>query len=289
MILTAFCDLSFCPVSYDFVVWLARAMVECDAAGCDGLHVVLVPHERGLGGFARQWGEHDEADTRWRLWHIVMGCAPLAGVQTTVTLAANRGQAEALRSDATWWPESRAHLAGPLIAASRNGKMIPKLRPTEAARRHVSRWFVGETRPIVTLTTRHQATHADRNSDEMAWDRFAEWLSGRYAVVRLQDTHVALGRDRGAWAELSPDLRLALYERAAMNCIGNNGPAALLWFSSAPFRQFGFCHPRERWVSHMREHLSLEFGDQVPWFGPKQRLVWKPDSFEVLRDESGLA
>ena len=90
--LTAFCDFKFCPISYDFSVFLVRAMMERDACGCDGLHVVLVPLETGLGDFARNWGDHDEADTRWRLWHIVMAMVPLA--RATVTLAASRKQAE---------------------------------------------------------------------------------------------------------------------------------------------------------------------------------------------------
>ena len=51
--LTAFCDLKYCPCSFDFAVFLVRAMMERDARGCDGLHVVLVPLETGLGGFAR--------------------------------------------------------------------------------------------------------------------------------------------------------------------------------------------------------------------------------------------
>lgn len=283
--LTAFCDLATCPVSYDAGVFLVRAMAERDARGCDALHIVLVPHEKGLGGFARHWGEHDEAATRWRLWHIVMAMIPLTGA--TVTLAASREQAQSMMSGDVWWPEGRAHLAGPLIDAARKGTKIPKLLPTEAARRYVAQWLCWN-RKIVTLTTRNQSTHSDRNSNSDAWADVDAWLTenfDNYYVVFLKDTHVALASENGNWSELDPDLRLALYERAAMNLIGNNGPATLLWFSDAPFIQFGFGLPAEKWTKHMAEHLHLKPGDQLPWARSDQRLVWRPDSFEVMREE----
>lgn len=284
--LIAFCDLRYCPVSYDFGVWLVRAMAERDAAGCDRLHVVLVPHTEGLGGFARHWGEHDEAATRWRLWHVVMAMVPLAGA--TVTLTASRAQAlemQSLHPSSSWWPKGRAHLAGPLIDAARAGGKVPRFMATEAARRYVARWFRGESRKVVTLTTRNQATHADRNSAHAAWSALAESLDRRYAIARLHDTHVALGSSSGAWAAIDVDLRMALYERAGMNLIGNNGPATLLWFSGAPFLQFGFGLPEEKWTKHMAEHLHLRPGDQLPWARADQRLVWRPDSFEVMREQ----
>ncbi len=291
--LTAFCDLALCPVSYDFVVWLMRALVERDRRGCDHLHVVLVPHEQGLGGFARNWGEHDEPATRWRLWHIVMDCIPLAGA--TVTLAASKAQSAAIfwgtvqqRADAQMWqPQERSHLAGQLIEDCRAGKGFKTgLRPTEAARRYVAQWFDDDPRPLITLTTRRQETHADRNSSHDAWDSFYGWLpESKYSVVRLEDSHDGLAHWEGCWAQISADLRLALYERAALNCIGTNGPAILLWFSGAPFLEFGFGLPAEVWAEHMEKHLSLKHGEQLPWATPNQRLVWRPDTFAVMREE----
>src|SRR3954468_7100627 len=145
--LTAFYDLEHGPVSFDFVTWLVRAMKERDRRGCKGLPAVIVPEDRGLGGFSGNWGKHDEPSARWRLWHIVIASCPLAGA--TVTLAYSKAHAQQLRIGECWWPEGKAHFMGPLVDAARNGESIPRLRATEAARRYVAAW-IGERR-LVTM------------------------------------------------------------------------------------------------------------------------------------------
>lgn len=273
-ILTAFCDLNICPVSYDFITWLVRAMLERDAQGCEGLHVVFVPKEDGLGGFARHWGPHDEAATRWRLWHICVAACPLA--RATVTLAPNLEYATERLP--LWISREREHLAKPLVEASRKGVKIPKLRATEAARRYIASWLKGSG-PVVTLTMRKQTNDTARNSDRGAWDQFAAWLRERgYVVVSLDDTNEALAQGRG-YAELDIDLRLALYEHAEMNVVGNNGPAALLWHSDAPYMRIGSGIPAD-WTTN----LGLAQGEQIPWAASDQRLVYAPDTFEAMRD-----
>lgn len=282
MILTAFYDLEYGPVSFDFVTWLVRAMKERDRIGANGLHVVIVPKEDGLGGFSRHWGKHDEHAARWRLWHIVVAACPLASA--TVTVAASRFQAQNIsRFAGSWWPEGKAHFMGPLVDAGRKGEAIPKLRATEAARHYVEEWLAPVNAPVITTTLRKQDTDPARNSDATAWAAFETWVVERgYAVVRLDDTHLALGQGRG-YAELDPDLRLALYEQAAMNFIGNNGPQELLKFSAAPYRIVGL--GLESWREHFRKYFHMEYGEQLPWAGPQQRLVYEPDTFDVLKRE----
>lgn len=288
-ILTAFCDLQFCPVSFDFVTWLVRAARERDARGCDGLHVVIVPKEDGLGGFAREWGKHDEAATRWRLWHIVLAACPLANA--TVTLAASRFQATelhdpAMARDLCWWPEGKAHFMGPLVEASRLGVAIPKLKASDAAARYVEKWMEGfaSAKPVITLTTRNQTTDPDRNSNLTAWGEFQTWLEVQgYRTILMPDSNLALGHGRG-YAELDPDLRLAVYERAKMNLIGNNGPQELLKFSDAPYLAFDQA-TSDGWREHFRKYFSMQPGDQLPWARADQKLVYRKDDFAVLKEE----
>lgn len=271
--LTAFYDLEHGPVSYDFVTWLVRAKKE---AGTRKLHVVIIPKENGIGGFSRDWGGHDEAAARWRLWHIVVASCPLAGA--TVTVAANREQAERLRQGEHWWPSEKAHFMAPLVDAARSGEEIPKLKATDAASRYVKKWL--GNRFIVTLTMRRQESDPARNSSP-DWEPFGDWIAAKkYKVVRLFDTNDALNCGRG-YAELDPDLRLALYERASMNVSANAGTQELLKFSHAPFILMG--QGLGGWASHFERYFHMKVGDQLPWARKDQRLVYERDSLEVLK------
>lgn len=277
----AFYDLEDGPVSYDFVNWLVRARMEVSGP----MHVVIVPHEGGLGGFCRHWGEHDEAAARWRLWHIVMPAAQLIGA--TICYAASRDMAEDLLNlFGGWWPtrrgERKTHTVGPIVDASRAGAKIPKLRATDQARKAALQWVRSKRRPVVTLTLRHQNTEPERNSDRAAWNAFAEYLSDNgFEPWFLEDGADALAHCRGL-PELDIDLRLALYETAHFNVVGHNGPAALLFYSEAPFMQMGVGVPEHPWLRHYRSACRLEKGDNLPWFRPDQALVWEPDTFDNL-------
>jgi len=274
--LTAFYDLERGPVSYDFATWLVRAMMERDARKLARLHVVVVPKEDGLGGFSRHWGPHDEHAARWRLWHIVVGLCPLA--RATVTVAASRAQAEQMRREPCWWPADKAHLAAPIMDAARAGARIPQFAATEGARRYVRKWLSGLQRMVVTLTLRNQANEPARNPSHAEWRELHAWLEASgYEVIVVDDSNDALEQGRG-YAELDPDLRLALYERAAMNVVGQNGPAALLWHSAAPYLRVKSGSPPE-WGTN----LGLKQGEQVPWASRDQRLVYGPDSFSVMK------
>lgn len=294
MLLTAFYDLAFGPVSYDFVTWLVRAMKERDARQCTRLHVVIVPKDDGLGGFARPWGRHDEAATRWRLWHIVIPACALAGA--TVTLAPTRRfaedlcaendrGAEAITGSVLWWPKGKAHFMGPLVEAARRGEAIQKLRATDQARHYVRAWLSHRAsgKPVITFTLRNQTTDPDRNTAIGEWIAFEQWIKntpGDWHVITVNEVNVSLQLG-GGYAEFDIDLRLALYEAAQMNYIGNNGPQELLKFSAAPYRAFGQALT-EGWKDHFRKYFGMEPGEQLPWAAPNQRLVYKPDTIDNL-------
>jgi hypothetical protein len=275
--LTAFYDLQYGPVSFDFVTWLVHAK---HRAGDRKLHVVIVPHETGLGGFARHWGKHDEYAARWRLWHIAVASCPL--VDATVTVAHSREQAESLKREPFWWDAGKQHFMFPLVDAFRNGS-IPKLKPTMQAVRYICSAMMGK-RPFVTLTVRNQSTDPTRNSRIEEWKKLAEHLKQKWHVVWLDDANEALSQGRG-YAELDPDLRLALYEQSAMNFIGNNGPSVMLQLSNAPYRVF----LDKGWPEHWKTYFHMEHGEQFPWANEFQKLVFKPDTFENMRASWDLA
>lgn len=281
--LTAFCDFETCPVSYDMVTWLVRAMLERDRRNCDRLHVVIVPNEQpdSLGGFSRHWGNHDEAATRWRLWHVCVACCPLA--RASVTVADSRRQAERMKADGEyWWESGKAHFMGPLVEAARRGETVPKLQATEAARRYVATWLDG--RKVVTLTVRQQSTSPDRNSNLPAWEAFAEHAIKRgFHPLWVNESNVALANGQG-YAELDPDIRMALYEQAAMNMIGANGPSVLMHCSGVPYLNFGVAL-NQGWRDHYLKYFGLKAGEQLPWATPLQRMIYRADDLAALTEE----
>lgn len=263
-------DLAKGPVSYDFAVWLVKAMMWREDQGAERLHVNIHPHTTGLGGFARHWGGYDEAETSWRLWNIVIPLCRLA--RATFTLMPERS-VPLTHFD---------HHAREIIAASRTGRQIPLLQPSGYARALAARWFVGDARDLVTITLRN-TNDAARNSNSDAWREFQRAIGERFRVVLIEDAGDALKVAGGYWASLSVDLRAALYERAAMNMMVCNGPSALCFYTGAPILQFN-AGQGENWKKHY-EFLGLREGDQFPWARADQRLVWRPDKFSVIADE----
>lgn len=280
--LSAFYDLALCPISFNFISWLVRARMQARDAGCKGLHVVIVPKEDGLGGFARHWGNHDEVDTRWRLWHILVPACVLAGA--TVTIACDKDQAHKLKNTtwADWWPDGKAYHVGPIIDAARKGVAIPKVRATDAARRYVKSWVSDR---LITITVRNQTTDSARNSSQ-DWAAMRGFLLTQgYDVCVLYESNIALNFERGVWAELDIDLRMAVYERARMNVVGNNGPAELMWFSDAPYMMFNAALPANPYKAHWEKYQSLRTGDQVPCATANQRMIYRPDTLDIMKEE----
>lgn len=276
---TAFYDLEDGPVSYDFITWLVRARKR---AGADALHVVVVPKEDGLGGFARHWGPHDAEAARWRLQHIVLAACPLA--QASCTFAATRAQAQLLKRAPYWWPKGKAHMLGPLVHGAKNGEKVPMLCATDYARHTVERWSSDWSR-TVTITLRANADDG-RDSQKENWALAEDWLDEQgWNVITLDDTREALVAAIGSYAEVDLDLRCALYQRAAMNLFVNNGPQVLAWHSGAPFLAFCAAMPEDKWRWHWAEYLGLNWGDQLPWATKHQRLVYRADTFEAIKEE----
>lgn len=285
--LTAFYDLAVGPVSFDFIPFLIRAEMAREDAGCDRLHVVIVPAQNGVGGMFRDKRNlYDEHEMRWRLWNLVIPACQLIGA--TVTLTTSWAQAKQLRSDAVY-PEDwdcqslnqKAYLLRPILDAARAGRNIPKLHASEHARRNVAGYFAGKGKPVATITNRNTYEETRNTVAESA--PIARAMVNDFAVIGIEDTADELRRGYG-YGGLNLDLRMACYELATMNIVGNNGPAVLLWFSDAPYWHFGAAMPFKHWRKFWEEHVGLDVGaeQQLPWAGKNQKLIYKPMSVEAM-------
>ena len=291
MTLTAYADLSVIPVSFDFCVFLVKAELARRKANAQRLHVVIVPDQKGPGGFRDKSQFYDQHEARWRLWNICIPACALIGA--SVTLATDWEQARKLKSEHVFpsdWDrqtlKNRRHLIGDVITACRMGVEIPYFSASAHALRKVCELY-GNYR-VVTMTL--PSTYLpERNADRVAWSKAREYIeSCGYRVERIDDVNTALSRGAG-YAELNLDLRMAMYQLAALNLQSNNGTASLNWFSGQPWRMFdaGVGGSEAEWRNLFVEQ-GLPWGESWPWCCPQQRIVYERASLEVIKREFDL-
>jgi len=287
--LAAFYDLAIGPVSFDFIPFLVRAKMAAEDAGCERLHVVIMPDPKGVGGMFRDKSNlYDAHEMHWRLWNLVIPACQLIGA--TVTLATGPEQASRLHGDAVfpadWNAQSlknKQYLVRPIVEAARAGRVIPRLKASEHAKRSVRHWLSTSGRNLATITLRN-TYEPGRNADRAAYHAIADALELDYhRVIRIEDTADELRNGQG-YAGINLDLRMACYELAAVNVIGNNGPAQLLWFSDASFIEFEAAMPFKDWKKFWQEHIGMDVdaGEQLPWARPDQRFVYAAPSVGLL-------
>lgn len=283
-IITAYLDLDVCPVSFDAVVFMVKAEMERKRVGAARLHVVIVPG-KGPGGFRDKSQFYDQHEARWRLWNICIPACALVGA--TVTLAADWKHASRLKTDAVWPPDwnrqtlkDRRHLVGDIIQWSRAGVDVPRLQASEHARRKVRELYARRRGKVITFTVRNTYL-PERNTQWVDAMAAAKHMANKgYWVEIIKDTGAALSDGQG-FGELNLDLRMAMYQEAALNFVESNGPASLCWFSDRPYRMFGAGIPAEEWHGLFVKQ-GLPLGTNWPWAGPEQRLIYQRSSKDAL-------
>jgi Flp pilus assembly protein TadD len=305
--LTAFYDLRICPVTYDFTVFMALAEMARRRLGCEGLHVVIIPGDDD--GFRNDDVSYSTANKEWRLRNIVVPSCWLFNRATSVTICNSREEATAIEAALTGpvFPLSYStkqpvgdFLWSSISAALACGEQLPQAQPSAEASRIVRDWLAahaGKRRPIA-ITLRESGHAPVRNSNVAAWREFARTLDPKiYVPVFIPDTERAFdsasppdGADGSlVWpaAALNLDLRLALYEQSWLNLMVTNGPGILCWLNSkSRFIMFKMLNPA--WVNTSQAYLAslgIAAGRQPPFATPFQRLVWEPDTLQVIERE----
>jgi hypothetical protein len=141
-----------------------------------------------------------------------------------------------------------------LVRRCREGMRVEKLKSVLPA---------GTARYTVTLRTGQR--REERNSNEAAWRTFAAEIG---AVV-IEDYDVK---------PIGLHERVALYDGAEMNFGVTNGPMHLCSLTSYPLAMFACNHAAGAFAN-----CGMAFGEQYPWAGPGQHLVWESDTLDNLR------
>ncbi len=185
------------------------------------------------------------------------------------------------------------HHIGHLVDAARQGFKVPQWRVPAWAFREVDDFLKGDIPVVITLRECMDRQPA-RNSNLDEWLRFVEHIQGRFSVLIIRDNaaiNMPFCQFR-TWHRATADIhiRAALYQRAFCNLSVQNGTNVWFTFSGAPYLIFKQLIPALPDWDHgnekgWREQDHMEIGDQLPWAGLHQRMTWKDDTFENIRDE----
>lgn len=185
--------------------------------------------------------KYGRQDSELRLHNIVLPACALAGVPV-------KFGTEGVGGD--------YHISAVLAAYREVGhiKKLQSVRPPKNVRYTVTLRDYGGLQPA-------------RNSNIEAWERFASDI-GALVIPDFYTKPIGLHE------------RMALYAGAEMNFHVGNGPAALCYFSDAPF--LGFWHHVSK--NYHRDH-GFPHGSQLPWLNDRQKFVWVDDTYENIKRE----
>jgi hypothetical protein len=177
---------------------------------------------------------------------------------------------------------------GPAVEAYRAEESVPHfVVPFEILK------MVQLGRPPVTITLRESDHYKQRNSDLPEWLKLARWLEGQgEEVLFIRDTANALEPVPGFknCPQASTDLliRAAVYAQARANLFVSNGPAMLAVFGDRPWLIFNEVQNDGTYPANTDDGwyqcAGIRPPEQWPWSFPDQRIIWKADTFEVMRD-----
>lgn len=268
-------NLSEAPPCFDFVAWIVTATLRMARDHIEGpLRVGFLRRSDeeaycGTEGVARRLAFFDK---------VITPAMELFGAVSD-PLACHSGRT------------LRTYALKEAVDAAEAGETIPRIRIPQRYSAIVAAHLKG-SRPV-TITLRETDIWEHRNSNIEAWTSFAAWLQERgERVIFLRDTAKADepldGFETLSSASKDLLLRAAIYERAKCNLFVSNGPAILANFGMRPWLMFVTCDDDEKCHCNTpqwwRDFQGIGPGEQFPWSGHKQRIVWKDDSFENIRD-----
>lgn len=230
--LTAIYDLQVCPPTFEFFSFITQAEKYRAENGFAQIDVLFLPGP--MHGFRDDDLPPALPERVSMLQRICAAGARLVPTVRNVHILKARTHVEGDIFPPKWTNERPQFVYGPRF--QKGGHQC--LQATEAARAEIARRF---PKPYATITMREAEYWPQRNSSFAGWSRGARQLQtdGLQPVI-VPDTHGAgipgfTNFDLAAW---DIDLRMALYECAALNMGVANGPMALLHLSKCPYVMF---------------------------------------------------
>lgn len=300
-------DLEICDITYSFVMMLVDAEFEAKKQGKKGFVVVVVPRstlsQPGLS-FVEYDSVIDDHSKLWRLQNIIMPLIPLSPFCRGLYILPQRDDVFDFVKNHDVYPYlyDGVNLRAPCDPILRYKKLsqpnlVEGLRALPQGLRYVQDWLqINKIQlPVVTITIRSSLYDKGRNSNIDAWSKFASYLlvCGYHAVI-IPDTDNAFGQESlferaSIFSECSWNmgLRAAIYEIAFLNFFVPNGPADLAVFNPGTSYICMNMLPASSIVTTEAAYKAVGhvIGEDYKFATDKQRLCFKPDSFENIKYE----
>ncbi|KZR90575.1 hypothetical protein [Synechococcus sp. MIT S9508] len=300
-------DLEICDITYSFVMMLVDAEFEAKKQRKKGFVVVVVPRSTALRpdlSFVEYDSVIDDHSKLWRLQNIIMPLIPLSPFCRGLYFLPRRDDVFDLIKNHDVYPYlyDGVNLRAPSDPVLRYKKLdqpnlVEGLRALPQGLRYVQDWLQMNKiqLPVVTITIRSSLYDKGRNSNIDAWSKFATYLlvSGYHAVI-IPDTDNAFVKesafeDASIFRECSWNigLRAAIYETAFLNFFVPNGCADLAVFNPTASYICMNMLPANSIITTEEAYKAVGhvIGEDYKFATDKQRLCFKPDSFENIKHE----
>ncbi len=264
-------DVSLEPICHDFILWLVTAIMTMRREGLPGpLQISLVKRND-----VHEWRTQRSMPGRDTFVNnVFLPAIEMFGAEVNPVVEGRNLPMYTPKQVCDW---------------VREGAEVPRMQVPRWAMDKVATFLKGST--PVTITLRETTSFPHRNSNLEEWCDFARWLEHNgERVLFLRDTDKAEEPIPGFEVFSGTRdvfLRAALYEQSKCNCFVSNGPLGWALFGSRPWLAFhtvtddeaSECNTPLFWARYQ----GIVPGEQYPWSGPQQRLVYADDTFENMR------
>ncbi|GHF80419.1 hypothetical protein [Thalassotalea marina] len=295
-------DLEMNPASFDVCVFANAAEYYRREQGFDNIHFVVVPPILKYGRLcdASFYNQGAEQSFRERIEKLLVPILSLIPSKIGCSVLAHREEAEALLHEKALFPKlvdlnRPKDTHNPVALLPKNipiGYFTADIRSSK----FVEDMFGVNNQPLITVTLREYLDQPKRNNDIDELVKFLTKVENcGFVPVIIRDTANCgkkaiekLAKYQSfSNASLDIGIRMALYERAAMNFFVNNGPVALASFNHK-VNYMVFKLVDESLLCTTQEFFRLRYAiderdSQYFWAQHKQqKIFWQPDTCDFM-------
>lgn len=295
-IVTAYYDLKNAPITFDFCQFIVAAAAYARSRGQYFFDLVIVAD--GFRNITAREQQYTLSERRWRLWNLTIELTKIVPqVRDVSVLRTPLTSCAADSYPKGYNPKFNNHIPYDIPTVRKahdSGIEVRVFKPSEYALAAAAKLTRKSGGKYVTITLRKAEFDAVRDSRVEEWYEFSHLIKKHgYEVIVIPDQDDALGDEtinEFDWrvlnvAAMSVDLRLALYTQATMNYVTNGGAIGLFLYSNAPFMWYSIMIEESKVATAgFYRNQGIEVGEKFPWLGDNQRMIWKPDTLENLKD-----